>query len=155
MAFIRLPPIRSSPLSDLIVASFDKEMKGKRITFSEFLSYLSILHRLCPPEYRNPFIFSLMDQKGKGYLDKNDVVGLVSRIIGVDQEEDDGESKALMERTHNFVKQIFLTFDPTQSGKLTQDMFIKVLAEKEVARIIKMVSLDFDWSEERDRDEEQ
>jgi Ca2+-binding EF-hand superfamily protein len=154
MSFIKLPCITMSPINDFIVTSFDKELKGKRITYNEFLSYLSILHKLCPSEFKNQFIFQLMDQKEKGYLDKSDVLGLVSRIIGIHQEEDKAESQAKLDRTNNFVNQIFLTFDPTQSGKLTRDMFNKALGEKEVARIVKLVSLDFDWPEELDHDDE-
>lgn len=153
MAFIKLPCVSLSPINDFIIKAFDKELQGKRITFNEFLSYLSILHRLCPPDYKNQFIFQLMDQGNKGFLDKADVLAVVSRISRIDQEGDSDEAKAMLDRANNFVKQVFLTFDPTHTGKLTQDMFQKALSEKEVARIVNLVSLDFDWPEELVEDE--
>jgi len=143
MAFIRLPAIAKSPINDFIIASFDKELRGKRITFNEFIAYLSILHKKCPDEFKRQFIFTMMDKGEKGYLDKEDVYELVSRITGINQDAEN--SKELAERMTNFVKQIFLTFDASGSGKLAIDAFTKAMAEKEVARILELASLDFTY----------
>lgn len=143
MAFIHLPAIAKSPINDYIIASFDKELRGKRITFNEFVSYLSILHKLCPVEYKRQFIFSMMDKGEKGYLEKEDVYGLVSRVTGINQDSEN--SKELTERMSNFVKQIFLTFDSSGTDKLTIDAFTKAMNEKEVAKILDLASLDFTY----------
>lgn len=142
MAFIKLPAILNSPVNDYIVNSLDKELRGRRITFNEFLSYLSILHPLCPSEFKNAYIFSMIDKEDKGYIDKADVMALIARISKVNMDSTDSDSGIQVEKIKNFVKQVFLTYDVIGNGKMDKSMFIKALAEPDVGKIVTLTSLD-------------
>lgn len=155
---INLPSIVQSPISDYIVRTFDEELKGRRITFNEFLSYLGVLHYMCKPEYKNQFIFSMIDEGNKGHIDEKDIMGLINRLLKVDARASDDGAKVRGQRIYNYMKQVFQCYDPSGEQKIRKDVFMKIFAEDDMKRIIDLASLDFDWEEnpiEEEADEDE
>lgn len=144
---INLPSIVRSPISDYIIRTFDEELKGRRITFNEFLSYLGVLHFLCKPEYKNQFIFSMIDEGNKGHIDEKDIMGLINRLLKINSNAKDEESKVKQQRIYNYMKQVFQCYDPSGEQKIRKDVFMKIFAEDDMKRIIDLASLDFDWED--------
>jgi len=151
-AFLKLPSIASSPINDFIVAALDKELSGRRITYNEFLGYLSVLHRLCPTEVKHDFLFSMLDRGQKGYVNAADILSLMTRLARETQPNKADLSETQVQRIQNFVKQTLQTFDSTNQSQLIQEDFIRSLQEKEIGRLFDLTSLNFVWTEQSEKE---
>lgn len=143
-----MPPIISSPINEYIVQALDKELNGRRITYNEFLGYLSVLHKQCPPEVKQDFIFSMMDRDAKGHINAADIIRLITILNRELQPNKQELTEIQTQRIQNFVKQIMITFDSSGQSQLRKDDFIKSLEEKEISRLMLLTSLDFTWKED-------
>ena len=83
------------------------------------MNYLSVLHQLSQPLYKNEYIYRLIDRGSKGFIDRDDVLTLVSRVSGLNQDDTKDESSRKREKINNFTDQIFKTYDSSGSGKLS------------------------------------
>lgn len=144
LAFYKLPCIKKSPIGDLILKSLEKELKGRRITFSELLSYLSVLHTLCPPTLKHAYIYPLISSP-EGTVTSVEIRNLVCRLKGVDSDTTNEKGLRTLEKIDNFVKQIMETFDVNSDGKISQEEFQKALSEPEIGKIVQLASLDFSY----------
>lgn len=129
------------------MAALDKELSGRRITYNEFLGYLSVLHRLCPTEVKHDFLFSMLDRGQKGHVNSADVLSLMTRLARETQPNKADLSEVQVQRIQNFVKQTMQTFDSTNQNQLNREDFIKSLQEKEIGRLFDLTSLSFSWPE--------
>lgn len=144
LAFYKLPCIKKSPIGDLILKSLEKELSGRRITFPEFLSYLSVLHNLCPPPLKHAYLYPLISNP-EGTVTKVEIRNLVCRLKGIDSDTTDEKGLRTLEKIDNFVKQIMETFDDNSDGRISQEEFEKALSEPEIGKIVQLASLDFNY----------
>ncbi|KAG8182682.1 hypothetical protein JTE90_017661 [Oedothorax gibbosus] len=93
----RMPEFQNNPFRDRICEIFSSE--GDELwSFEDFLDMVSVFSPATPPERKAEYAFCIYDFDGDGYLSKEDLTKLISRLIG-SQKLDVNDLEDVIEKT--------------------------------------------------------
>uniref|UniRef100_A0A914W2L0 EF-hand domain-containing protein n=1 Tax=Plectus sambesii TaxID=2011161 RepID=A0A914W2L0_9BILA len=113
-----------STFAQLVFDTFDEDGNA-RISFSEFAEALSILNR-GTVEQRLEWIFSLYDNKHRGYIIEDDfykVISAVYELMGIQLHR--AQDGANLREAQEHVRNTFRRMDHNRDGKITMHEFLE------------------------------
>eukprot|EP01136_Pigoraptor_vietnamica_P043449 Opistho-1_new@18863 len=87
---LALPELSVNPFREQIVKVFSEDGSGA-MTFEDFLDFLSVFSEGATRDVKASYAFRIYDIDGDGYLDKSDLLIVISSLVGSELNENDME----------------------------------------------------------------
>jgi len=117
--FQLIPELSMNPLCHRIIALFDTD-GSDQVNFKRFVQTLSLFHPDATHAQKLTVLFRVYDVDGDGLISEADLFHVLKMLVGSYLED---------AKLQKIVKKTISEADPKQQGKITMDIFSKILGD--------------------------